>query len=126
MDPEKRRILVIDDEPHVREVLRALLESAHFDTDEMPDGVHVLSRVTSWRPDLVITDLVMPDAEGLSVIQQLRTRHPEVGIIAISGARGGAYLPAARAMGADATITKPFEAPALLGEVRRVLDLKRA
>lgn len=126
MDPEKRRILVIDDEPHVRAVLRALLETAQFDTDEMPDGEHILSRVRAWRPDVVITDLVMPDAEGMSVIQQLRARHPEVGIIAISGARGGAYLPAARAMGADAILAKPFEPPALLEEVQRVLDLKRA
>lgn len=118
------RILVVDDEPQVREVVRAILESAHYDIDEVSDGADVLPRVASWRPDMVITDLVMPETEGIGVIRQLRQTHPSVGIIAMSGARGGSYLPVARAMGADATIAKPFDPATLLQQVQHVLDLR--
>ncbi len=120
----KARILVVDDEPQVRDVVRAILQTAHYDIDEVGDGSDVLPRVASWHPDMVITDLVMPEKEGLGVILQLRQTHPALGIIAMSGARGGSYLPAARAMGADATIAKPFDPVTLLDHVRHVLELR--
>lgn len=120
----KPRILVVDDEPQVREVVRAILETAHYDIDEVCDGTEVLSRVSAWHPHMVITDLVMPEGEGMGVIRQLRQTHPALGIIAMSGARGGSYLPVARAMGADATITKPFDPATLLRQVQHVLDLR--
>lgn len=123
-DNVKTRILVVDDEPQVREVVRAILETAHYDIDEVGDGAEVLPRVVAWRPDMVITDLVMPEKEGMGVIRQLRQAHPRLGIIAMSGARGGSYLPVARAMGADATIAKPFDPATLLQQVQHVLQLR--
>lgn len=122
----KSRILIVDDEPSVRGVVRAILENAQYDIEEVSDGSEVLPRVSSWRPHMVITDLVMPEMEGMGVIRQLRQAHPGLGIIAISGVRGGSYLPVARAMGADATLTKPFDPAVLLQHVEHVLELRQA
>lgn len=115
------RVLIVDDEPQVRAVVRAILETAQFDIADAPDGRGALDQVKACRPDLVITDLVMPDQEGMSLIHQLRVAYPDLAIIAMSGARGGRYLPTARALGANATIEKPFDPDTLLASIRDVL-----
>ena len=116
------RILIVDDEPQIRGVVRAILETAHYEIDDCDDGSRALDKMAAWKPDLVITDLVMPDQEGIGLIRRLRQVYPDVGIIAMSGARGGAYLPVAKTMGASATITKPFDPKTLLAQVRQVLQ----
>jgi len=75
--------------------------------------------------DLVITDLVMPEQEGLETIQALRQDVPGTGIIAISGAFGGQFLQVAKALGADAILTKPIRAELLLNRVAEVLKSRR-
>lgn len=124
MPPIQRpRVLIVDDEPQIRTVVRAILETAHYDIDEVDDGARAMARVAQWEPQLVITDLVMPDQEGMGLIRQLRQAHPELKIIAMSGARGGAYLPVAKTMGANATLAKPFDPATLLASVRHVLPV---
>lgn len=124
MPPDRPRVLIIDDEAQVRLVVRAILETAEsYEIDEVEDGKRGLQRVEEWRPSVVITDLVMPDQEGMGLIRQLRQRHPALGIIAMSGVRNGAYLPVARTMGANATLAKPFEPETLLDQVRHVLQV---
>jgi CheY-like chemotaxis protein len=71
--------------------------------------------------DLLITDLVMPEQEGIEVIQALRRDAPGVGIIAISGAFGGQFLKVAQALGADAVLSKPVSGELLLAKVAEVL-----
>lgn len=115
------RILVVDDEPQIRAVVRAILESAHYDIELADDGKRAIEQIDEWEPDLVITDLVMPDQEGMELIRQLRAAYPALAIIAMSGARDGRYLPTAKALGANATLEKPFDPDTLLASVRDVM-----
>jgi two-component system chemotaxis response regulator CheY len=118
------RILVVDDEPLVRDTLRLLLESAGHEVIQAEDGDGALALYPVERPDLVISDMVMPARSGLETIEELRRMNPAVRIIAISGGgRGGGLdqLEAAQQRGAAAVLAKPFRRAALLELVGRVL-----
>ena len=118
------RVLLIDDnEPFRRSLHRTLVGAGHEVTDAS-DGRVALREYRRDRPDLVITDLVMPEKEGLETIRELRTLDPGVKIIAISGDGSGApnqYLDLARALGATHTLSKPFSREAVLAVVAEVL-----
>ncbi len=119
------RVLVVDDEDQVRGYLREVLEREGFVVREAADGREALRAVEAGPVDLVVLDLVMPEQEGLETLRMLRRDAPGLGVIAISGAEGGLYLPAARLLGADATIRKPLRAEELIAEVERVLRARR-
>ena len=124
LGPPKRlaRILVADDEAGVRGFLRAALEQGGYEVIEAEDGKQALKRARAGRVDLVITDLMMPEQEGIETIQALRKEMPGVGIIAISGAFEGQYLKMAKMLGADAVLAKPVSAELLLAKVAEVLS----
>ena len=115
------QVLVVDDEPTVRRFLRFVLEQAGYQVAEAADGKEALRHVRESRTDLVITDLVMPEQEGIETIQALRRDYPEIGVIAISGAKAGAYLRIAGPLGVCAALAKPIDPDTLLVEVRRAL-----
>ena len=119
--PRAVRILIADDEAGVRSFLRAVLEQGGHEVSEAADGKQALHLARATPMDLVITDLVMPEAEGLETIQALRRAYPDMGIIAISGAFGGRFLETAGLLGADAVLRKPVDAKALLDKVEEVL-----
>ena len=127
-------ILVVDDENEVAAVVRRVLERAGFAVTVANSAAAGLSAVAAQEPDIVITDVIMPQVNGIELIKILRERYPRVRLIAISG--GGsfgplaykpeaisthAYLAAARAAGALEVLTKPFDMTDLLSAVRRVL-----
>ncbi|MEN6534381.1 MAG: response regulator [Bryobacteraceae bacterium] len=114
-------VLVVDDEEEIRHLVRRILESAGFDVAEAGNGEEALAQLTRHGADLVITDLVMPDCEGIETISRLRKERPEMKIIAMSGAFGGRFLRVAQAVGAHAVIQKPLRADEVLEAVRRVL-----
>ncbi len=107
-----KHILIIDDDEQMRVLLRQAMEWAGHVVDTAEDGRQG-QRLFEQEPyDLVVTDLIMPDQEGLETIRNLKQCCPVVKIIAISG--GGrigpeAYLPAAREFGADLVFAKPFD-----------------
>lgn len=117
------RILVADDEPSVRTFLSTVLRGRGYDVVEAADGVEALERAHHERLDLVITDLVMPEREGIEVIQAVRRDQPGAGIIAISGAFDGQFLEVAQMIGADAVIEKPVKPDLLLARVAQVLTM---
>ena len=119
--PAAARILVVDDEPGVRLFLRTVLENAHYEVLEASNGKEALTQTADHRVQLVITDLVMPELEGIETIQALRRSLPEVPIIAMSGAFEGQFLRVAKAMGAKAILTKPLDPELLLAQVAEVL-----
>jgi len=105
-------VLVIEDDDHLRCLLRVVLERAGHIVEDAPNGMAGLKRFSTRPADIVVTDIIMPEKEGLETIIELKRDYPDVKIIAISG--GGAsldaqYLPSAKALGADWTIEKPFE-----------------
>jgi DNA-binding response OmpR family regulator len=116
------RILIIDDEHQVRRWLRTGLESAGYDVEDAPDGVKGLTAFKQRPADLVLTDIYMPEKEGLETIRELRRQNPELKIIAMSGGGiAGDFLPYAKKLGAVKTIEKPFDTELLLETVREVL-----
>jgi DNA-binding response OmpR family regulator len=129
-----KEILLIDDEPDLRESVGQVLIDAGYSVRTAPDGLAGIQACRQKCPDLVITDIIMPKAHGFDVILLIRREHPQVRIIAISG--GGhfwpasyqpeavnttAYLAAALQSGADAILPKPFNRAVLLAEVRKWL-----
>jgi len=119
------RILVIDDDPQVRDMLKQVLERAEYEVGVAPGGNVGVKIHQSDPADLIITDIVMPGKEGLETIMEFRRYFPAVRIIAISG--GGKtgphdYLNIAKAMGAQKTFAKPFDLPELLSAVRELLQ----
>ncbi len=119
------KILVVDDEKQIRLMLRQMLEREGYRVIEASDG-KVALRVNREEPsDLVITDLIMPEMEGIKTIMELKKEFPEVKVIAMSGGGKTApeqYLQFAKKLGADRTFTKPFERDALLKAVFEVLN----
>jgi len=107
----KRIVLVIEDDTMIRRMLCAALHKMNFRTVEAPTGSSGLHAFKKTNPDLVITDLIMPDENGLQAILKIRAAKPDVKIIAISGGgRKGSedILETARDLGARVTIKKPF------------------
>lgn len=118
-------ILIIDDNPTIRAVVRGNLEQAGFEVIEAPDGRVGVGLFRARKPDLVITDIFMPEKEGLETVRELLRHDPAVRIIAMSSGDGmlGDYLESAKAFGAAATLKKPFSRAALLDTVARVLAM---
>jgi DNA-binding NtrC family response regulator len=118
----KQTVLVVDDDEQIREFLRCVLEGQGYIVAEAIHGKHALSLIKKDHMDIVITDLVMPEFEGMETIPQLKRVAPRLKIIAMSGkGRGSGYLEGARLLGADATIEKPLEIDQLLSLVRSLL-----
>ncbi|HHL35368.1 MAG TPA: response regulator [Desulfobulbaceae bacterium] len=118
------RILVIDDDEQMRVLLRQVMEWSGFTVDDAENGRKGMQIQRRQPADLVITDLIMPEQEGLETISLLKKEFPAVKIVAISG--GGrigpeAYLPAARELGADLVFSKPFDVKEFVAAVRGLL-----
>ncbi len=116
-------ILVIDDEAGVREFIRIVLERDGHEVVEAGDGEAGLRVLEGQAIDLIITDIIMPEKEGIETIIEARRVNPAVKIIAISGGgRGkGNYLKAAKALGADRTFAKPVSSATITEAVRQLI-----
>ena len=118
------RILVIDDEEPVRMMLRRSLTKAGYETSEAANGKEALSIQEKNPADLIITDIIMPEMEGIDTIMTFRENYPRVKIIAISGGgqiESDEYLDLADKLGADWTFAKPFSLNRLLSAVKELL-----
>ncbi len=114
------RILVVDDDPDIRDMLRRMLESAGYEVIDAPDGKEALTLTDNSQPDAIITDVLMPEKDGLETILELRRNAPDVKIIAISGGDrvpAENYLRTAQRLGAQHTLCKPFRCRELLDAV---------
>jgi YesN/AraC family two-component response regulator len=118
------RILVVDDNREIREGLREILERAHHTVVEAPNGNKAIELLRGFVIDLIITDIVMPEKDGLDVIRQLKEEFPRLQIIAYSGGSPRLTfdpLAAAKILGAVRTFHKPFPVPDLLNTVERLV-----
>lgn len=118
------RILVIDDQLDVRTILSRLLAGAGHDTVTASNGLDGLRLHEQQSFDLIITDIVMPEKEGLETIRDLRRKDKTVRLIAISGFTDSPYLECARLLGADRILGKPCSRDDLLAAVEAVLSAK--
>ena len=118
-------ILIVDDDSMVRKMLVKVFQNENYNTLEASDGNSALRLFRDENIDVVITDIVMPDMEGIETIRELRKINPDVKIIAFSG--GGSlspegYLKIAASMGARYTFKKPFDINELKEAVKKLLD----
>jgi two-component system KDP operon response regulator KdpE len=114
------RVLVVDDEPQIRRVLRLALEAQGLDLRVAADGESALDLLREWPPDLVITDLSMPGIDGLALCQRIRKKSA-VPIIVLSVKGEERMKVAALDAGADDYVTKPFGMDELLARVRAIM-----
>lgn len=118
------KILIIDDDEPIRDSLEAMAMAAGHDVLTAADGRKGMAAYAAFQPDLVVTDIIMPEQDGLETITQLRRLSRSMPIIAISGGeRYGSFdsLAAARKLGADRTLTKPFSGAMLMSEIAELL-----
>ncbi len=115
-------ILVVDDETGIRQLFEQLLTGEGYEVLSATNGAEALQIVRGRDLDLVITDLVMPESEGIETIRAIRSEQPNLKVIAVSGAFEGQFLQSAALLGACATLLKPVGRDQLLSTVRRVLS----
>jgi DNA-binding NtrC family response regulator len=124
MKKNRTTILVIDDDEAMREYVCFALETAGFTMLCAKDGKEGLELVKRNVPHVVVTDLIMPDTEGIETILAIRTLYPECRIIAMSGAANSeTYLSMAQCLGANGILQKPFDRSQIQNAVREVLLL---
>jgi len=105
----KHRILVVDDEPMIRSLLRRKMEQEGHEVVEAADGRKAIRCLQESEFDLVIADILMPEQDGLEVIMYLQREQPDVKIIAVTGLGNQLYLACAEKLGAARVFSKPFE-----------------
>jgi CheY-like chemotaxis protein len=121
------RILIIDDDKMVLNMLRQVLEGAQHTVVEASNGEVAMRLWREHAADLIITDILMPEKDGLEVIRELRRECPTVKVIALSGGSRKIHFDAldvAKRFGAVSTLEKPFELKELLASVDTVLNTK--
>jgi len=117
------RILVVDDEPHIRRVLSAVLGSRGYDVMMANDGLQGLEELGEHDVDLVILDLMMPGASGLEILAKIRTdpKRAHTPVIILTAKGQDTDREAALAGGADDFLTKPFSPKKLLARIEEIL-----
>lgn len=122
---QRDTILLIEDDEAMRTMLSCALERSGYDVVAVHDGRAGLVVLSSRHADLVITDLIMPEIDGIELLVWLSRRPRKIPVIAISGGGklpAGGYLDIARACGASRVLSKPFELQALLRSIEELLQ----
>jgi len=118
-------VLIVEDDKELREMLKLSLLRRNFTVLEAENGKAAITHFKPLITDLVVTDLIMPEEDGLKVVIKLRELKPSIKIIAISGGGKvgpGSYLNLAKALGADAIYSKPFSINDLIAKIEQLLE----
>jgi CheY-like chemotaxis protein len=118
-------VLIVEDDKELREMLKMSLLRRNYTVLEAENGKAAITHFKPLLTDIVITDLIMPEEDGLKVVIKLRELKPSIKIIAISGGGKvgpGSYLNLAKALGADAIYSKPFSISELIEKIEQLLD----
>lgn len=123
-EPMSPLILVVDDEAGLREIFVDSLEMAGYRAIAAEDGARALKLLSKEKVDLLITDILMPEVDGMELIMQARKTHPGLKVLAMSG--GGrtsaeVLINIARRLGVQGTLEKPFELAAMLREIESLV-----
>jgi DNA-binding response OmpR family regulator len=119
------RILIADDEPNIVVSLEYLMKREGFEVDVATDGEAALEAVASFRPDLILLDIMLPKKDGFEVCQQIRA-NPEwhgVKVVMLTAKGRDTEVTKGLALGADAYVTKPFSTKDLVAQARKLLGL---
>jgi len=120
------KIIIIDDDAQMRRMVGRILTGAGHDVREAENGCDGLAAIRAQKPDLVITDVLMPEKDGIETIRELRTADGKIPILVFSGggqiSNKAMFLDMAKEFGASASLEKPFRAAELLETVARLLS----
>jgi DNA-binding response OmpR family regulator len=120
------KILICEDDPLYRQIAEVAFAGSEHETEFLGDGFDVVHRLSKGGYHLLVTDIVMPDKDGLEVIREIRRRAIKVPILVMSGDSSSLrapFLQAAKALGADEIIAKPFRPPALREKAEALMRL---
>ncbi|MFA7257004.1 MAG: response regulator [Kiritimatiellales bacterium] len=120
-----KHILVIDDDPAVLSLFEQFLESEGFSVALALNGLEGILSLKQQKPDLIITDIMMPEMDGLELLMEIKKHHPEIPVIAISGGmkiQPVNFLPQAKKFGARHIFSKPIALSELLAAVQELLN----
>jgi DNA-binding response OmpR family regulator len=117
VNKKMNRIVIVEDDIVIRESLKEILEMNNYEVMAIDSCLDLMKKVDEFKPDVLITDIIMPDKDGIEIIIEAKKVLPNIILIAISG--GGridseSYLNTAKYLGADATLKKPFTHKELL------------
>ena len=118
---KKQRILVVDDEPNIREVVELYLRREGFEVETAADGAEALVSVDRKQPDLIVLDLMLPVMGGLQLTRTLRDSHYDIPIIMLTAKTEEGDRISGFELGADDYVTKPFSPKELVARVKAVL-----
>jgi CheY-like chemotaxis protein len=116
-----RRIMIVDDDESVRSLLRMTLPEGEYEIEEAIDGEEALTLLTSHVPDLVLLDWKMPGRHGSLVLDELKTRHPQLPVIVLTAEVAEHHRNLAESLKVDVFLTKPFSPLGLLETIERLL-----
>ncbi len=119
-----KKIVIIEDDLIIRESLKEILEMNSYEVLATDTGIDLMKKITGFKPDVLITDIIMPDKDGIEIIIEVKKMLPNIILIAISG--GGridseSYLNTAKYLGADATLKKPFTHDQLISLIKSLV-----
>ena len=120
-----KHILIVDDDDDFRGFLKKLLLKNKYYVEAVSSGIKALKKIESTIPDLIITDIIMPDMDGFEVIRNIRNSYSDIKIMAISGGgrvKPDVYLNMAEKLKADCIMQKPFQKAELLEKVESLLE----
>ena len=120
-----RRVLIVDDEPRVREVAVSYLSNGGFDVREAADGDEARRHLVEFKPDLVVLDIMFPGASGLDLLAEIRRDDPQVAVVLLTARAEETDRVIGLEMGADDYVVKPFSPRELVARVRSVLRRSR-
>ena len=115
-------ILVVDDDDQIRSVLKRKLEQCHYDVCEAANGKEAIRALETAPFDLVLTDIVMPETDGIETVRYVRKHQPHIKIIAISGLGNDLYLESVSGLGAARVFQKPLKLAELAEAVDELLS----
>ncbi|MFA7257685.1 MAG: response regulator [Kiritimatiellales bacterium] len=122
---ELKKILLVDDEEAIRRMTRVVLGGELYEFAEATNGLEAQAMLEKQKFDLVISDVIMPDCDGIELVMAIRRKLPDIKVIIMSGGgrvRAGHYLDLAKKLGAARVFEKPFDTAALRQAVQELLS----
>ena len=122
---ERKRILLVDDEEAIRKMVSVVLGSELYEFAEASNGLEAQTLLEKEKFDLIISDVIMPDCDGIELVMAIRRKLPDIKVIVMSGGgrvRAGHYLDLASKLGAARVFEKPFDTAALRQAVKELLS----